>query len=73
MGTDGTEESRLSLGFRMEQVFLKAASMGLGTCWIAAIFKGTTFADAAGFPDDIPLKVVMPVGYSAEKQSIKVN
>ncbi|MBD5372349.1 MAG: hypothetical protein HDR75_03265 [Bacteroides sp.] len=71
MGTDGTEESRLSLGFRMEQVVLKATSMGLGTCWIAATFRGTTFADAAGFPDDIPLKVVMPVGYPTVKLSIK--
>ena len=73
MGTDGTEESQLSLGFRMEQVVLKATSMGLGTCWIAATFKGTTFADAAGFPDDFPLRVVMPVGYPTEKQSIKEN
>lgn len=71
MGTDSTEESQLSLGFRMEQVVLKATSMGLGTCWIAATFKGTTFADAAQFPSDTPLQVVMPVGYPAEKKSLK--
>lgn len=71
MGTDSAEESQLSLGFRMEQVVLKATSMGLGTCWIAATFKGTTFADAAEFPADTPLQVVMPVGYPAEKKSIK--
>lgn len=71
MGTDSTEESQLSLGFRMEQVVLKATSIGLGTCWIAATFKGTTFADAAEFPADTPLQVVMPVGYPAEKKSMK--
>lgn len=71
MGTDSTEESQLSLGFRMEQVVLKATSMGLGTCWIAATFKGTTFADAAEFPSDTPLQVVMPIGYPAEKKSMK--
>lgn len=71
MGTDSTEEAQLSLGFRMEQVVLKATSMGLGTCWIAATFKGTTFADAAKFPAATPLQVVMPVGYPAEKKSIK--
>lgn len=71
MGTDSTEESQLSLGFRMEQVVLKATSMGLGTCWIAATFKGTTFADAAEFPADTPLQVVMPVGYPTEKKSLK--
>lgn len=70
MGTDSSEESQLSLGFRMEQVVLKATSMGLGTCWIAATFKGTSFADAAGFPTDIPLQAVMPVGHPAEKKSI---
>lgn len=71
MGTDNAEESQLSLGFKMEQVVLKATSMGLGTCWIAATFKGTTFADAAEFPSDTPLQVVMPVGYPADKKSIK--
>lgn len=71
MGTDSTEESQLSLGFRMEQVVLKATLMGLGTCWIAATFKGTTFTEAAEFPADTPLQVVMPVGYPAQKQSIK--
>lgn len=71
MGTDITEESQLDLGLRMEQVVLKATSMGLGTCWIAATFKGTTFADAAEFPSDTPLQVVMPVGYPAEKKSLK--
>lgn len=71
MGTDSTQESQLSLGFRMEQVVLKATSMGLGTCWIAATFKGTTFAEATDFSADTPLQVVMPVGYPAEKQSIK--
>lgn len=70
MGTDSSEEAQLSLGFRMEQVVLKATSMGLGTCWIAATFKGTTFASAADFPEDTPLQIVMPVGYPAQKKSI---
>lgn len=70
LGTDSSEESQLSLGFRMEKVVLKAASMGLGTCWIAATFKGTSFAEAAGFPADTPLQVVMPVGRPAEKKSL---
>lgn len=71
MGIDSAVTSQLSLGFRMEQVVLKATSMGLGTCWIAATFKGTTFADVATFPADTPLKIVMPVGYPAEKKSLK--
>lgn len=70
MGTDNSEESQLTLGFRMENVVLQAASMGLGTCWIAATFKGTSFSAAASFPEDTPLQVVMPVGHPAEKKSM---
>lgn len=69
MGTDSSEEAQMGLGFRMEQVVLKATEMGLGTCWIAATFKGTSFARKANFPEGIPLQVVMPVGHSAEKKS----
>lgn len=71
MGTDSKEESQLTLGFCMEQVVIKATAMGLGTCWIAATFKGTSFADKARFPADIPLQVIMPVGYPTEKKSLK--
>lgn len=70
MGTDSSEEAQLSLGFRMEQVVLKATAMGLGTCWIAATFKGTSFAEAAQFPKSTPLQVIMPVGYPAEKRRL---
>lgn len=70
MGTDSTQAAQLTLGFRMEQVVLKAAEMGLGTCWIAATFKGTQFAQAIDFPSNIPLQVVMPVGYPAEKRGM---
>lgn len=70
MGTDSSEEAQLTLGFRMEQVVLKATAEGLGTCWIAATFKGTAFSEAANFPEDTPLRVVMPVGYPAGKKSM---
>lgn len=70
MGTDSSEEARLTLGFRMEQVVLKATSMGLGTCWVAGTFKDTVFAKAAEFAPATPLQVVMPVGYPAEKKRL---
>lgn len=68
MGTDSSIESQLSLGFKMEQVVLKATEMGLGTCWIAATFKGTSFAHAANFSPTLPLQIIMPVGYPANKR-----
>ena len=68
MGIAADRMSALSAGFMMEQVVLKATEMGLGTCWIAASFKGTDFADKADMPDDEPLKIVSPVGYPASKK-----
>ncbi len=43
--------------------------MGLGTCWIAATFKGTDFERGEPWPDGEELRIVCPVGVAA-KQSI---
>ncbi|MDE7408014.1 MAG: hypothetical protein K2M76_06295, partial [Muribaculaceae bacterium] len=34
------DASWMSGGYKMEQVVLRATQLGLGTCWIAATFKG---------------------------------
>lgn len=62
--------SRLGAGYAMEEVVLKARQMGLGTCWIAATFKGSAFAEAAGADESMPLKIVVPVGKPAAKGSL---
>lgn len=62
--------SRLAAGYAMEEVVLKAWQMGLGTCWIAATFKGSAFAEAAKFDESMPLKIVAPVGKAAAKGSL---
>lgn len=67
MGDD--EASQLSVGFRFEQVVLKAWEMGLGTCWIAGTFKGSDFDKGEKWPDGEELKVVCPVGF-AKKPSM---
>ncbi|MDE7180225.1 MAG: nitroreductase family protein [Muribaculaceae bacterium] len=64
------EASDLSAGYRFEQVVLRAWQLGLGTCWIAATFKGSDFEKGISWPDGEELKVVCPVGV-AEKPSIK--
>ena len=43
MGYGGSEADALAAGFAMEQVVLEATRMGLGTCWIAATFRGSDF------------------------------
>ncbi len=58
--------SALTVGYRFEQVVLKAWQMGLGTCWIAATFKGTDFERGETWPDGEELVIVCPVGVPAK-------
>lgn len=69
LGIGDDEASSLTAGFRFEQVVLKAWQLGLGTCWIAATFKGSTFEDENIWPDGEKLRVICPVGTPA-KQSL---
>lgn len=66
LGFGADEASALSAGFRFEQVVLKAWELGLGTCWIAATFKGSNFGRGEIWPEGEDLKIVCPVGV-AEK------
>lgn len=70
LGIGSEEASALSAGFRFEQVVLRAWQLGLGTCWIAATFKGSDFDKGESWPDGEELKIICPVGKAA-KQSIK--
>lgn len=69
LGINDDDASSITAGFRFEQVVLKAWQLGLGTCWIAATFKGTDFEGTERWPDGETLKIVCPVGVAA-KQSI---
>lgn len=63
-------ESALTAGFRFEQVVLEAWQKGLGTCWIAATFKGSDFDRGESWPEGEELLVICPVGVAA-KPTIK--
>lgn len=69
MGSD--ECSALSAGFRFEQVVLKACELGLGTCWIAATFKGSDFDRAETWPSGESLKIISPVGVAANQSLLE--
>lgn len=71
MGYEDNADARLAAGFTMEQVVLRATELGLGTCWIAATFRGTDFAAKADFPQGRELKIISPVGQAAEKRSLR--
>ena len=66
MGSD--EESALSVGYRFEQVVLKALELGLGTCWIAGTFKGSDFNRGEEWPAGEELKIISPVGIPAKQR-----
>lgn len=72
MGYGDSEADLLAAGFAMEQVVLEATRMGLGTCWIAATFRGSDF-ERTGTPwsEAKPLKVVCPVGVEAGKSFVE--
>ena len=71
LGIGADETSALSAGFRFEQVVLKAREMGLGTCWIAATFKGSDFDRGEAWPAGEELKIVSPVGVPAKPRVIE--
>lgn len=70
LGIKKDKASALSAGFKFEQVVLKAWQMGLGTCWIAATFKGSDFDRGETWPDGEELLIICPVGV-ASKPTIK--
>lgn len=69
MGDD--EASALSAGFRFEQVVLKATELGLGTCWIAATFKGSDFERGDSWRAGEELRVISPVGFASNQRLIE--
>lgn len=71
LGISDDEMSALAAGFGFEQVVLKATQLDLGTCWIAATFKGTCFDDGHAWPDGESLKIVCPVGTAAKKSLVE--
>ena len=70
MGIRNDEMAALAAGYGMETVVLKAAELGLGTCWMALTFKGSDFTKGSDMPADEPLRIISPVGYPAAKRKI---
>lgn len=71
MGFGRTDDARLAAGFTLEQIVLRATELGLGTCWIAATFKGTDFEKKADFPAGQKLDIVCPVGHPVDRRSFR--
>lgn len=70
MAIGNGKPSLLTAGYLMEQAVLKATMLGLGTCWIAATFKGTDFDRGQTWPHGQRLRIVSPVGIPADRPSL---
>lgn len=70
VATDGSDEAKLAAGCAFERIVLEATAMGLGTCWLAATFRGTAFARAAALAPGMELTAVSPVGVASGRRHL---
>lgn len=56
-------------GYRMEMIILKAADLGLGTCWLGGSFTRSSFSQKAGAERSETLPAVTSVGFPLEKKT----
>ena len=61
----------IGFGYSFEHVCLYAESLGLGTVMLAASLSRAAFEKAIGVQEDEVLPVASPVGYPAQKRSIR--
>jgi len=59
------------LGYEFEKLVLYAASLGLGSCWLGGTFTRSEFAQAMHVQDSDIFPAISPIGYPADKKSLK--
>jgi hypothetical protein len=65
------EDAELGFGYSFEKFVLLATSLGLGTVWLAATIDRKAFERALGVGADEVMPAVSPIGYAAEKRSVR--
>lgn len=61
----------VAFGYSFERLVLYAWSLGIGTTWIGGTMKRELFEKAAGLSDGEMMPCVSPLGYPAQKKSIR--
>lgn len=61
----------VELGYLFEKIILFATSLDLGTCWLGGTFNRSEFAEKVGLKPEESFICATPIGYIAEKTSIK--
>ena len=65
------KNAELSFGYAFEKFILYATSLGLGTVWLAATIDRKAFEKAVHLKEDEVMPAVTPIGYAADKRSIR--
>jgi len=67
---DGKNYNDVDVAIVMDHLILAAASLGLGTCWVAA-FDPVAAREVLGLPAGIEPVAFTPLGYPADRPSAK--
>lgn len=69
--TKNNNADLIELGYLFEKIIIFATSLNLGTCWLGGTFNRSEFAGKVGLTSDESFICATPVGYPADKKSIK--
>lgn len=58
-------------GFAFEGIILELTRLGLGTCWLGGTFKRQDLSEMLELGSNEIIPAISPVGYAAERQSLK--
>jgi nitroreductase len=58
-------------GYSFEKVVLELTKLDLGTCWMGGTFNRASFASKMDLSENEILPIISPVGYPAQKMSLK--
>lgn len=67
------KNAEIAFGYAFEKFVLYATSLGLGTVWLAATIDRQAFEKAIDLQGDEVMPAVSPLGYAAEKRSLREN
>ena len=67
------KNAEIAFGYSFEKFILYATSLGLGTVWLAATIDRKAFEKAVNLGEDEVMPAVIPLGYAAQKRSLREN
>lgn len=65
-----SENYLVDAGYRFEQVILEATRRGLGTCWVASLFKETSLRFALGLEESWRVVALTPIGRPTDQSFV---